>query len=407
VGPSSCPSCDLGCIEILWVRNPAGPVELLLSAPAHSQLRRTSAVGAPLLWRACVARDVESRRHKTASRQALAARLWLRPGNHVPRPLVAYTCRNRDARARTATHSRYTCGDTSQPLSTPTARLRILAGKRVHRPVMASTCCNRDAPAHTATHGKRNRVATTPLPVHSGRRGSGHGRETTCASQSWPPRVATETHRHTPRRTREQHRSPSMGTHRHAPPRTASESVSLQRRSPSTPAGGAPAAGEKTRTHANHGLHVLQLRRTNTHRDALEYSTAPHPWARTGTHHHAREAKACRYNAASRPLHPARLRTRAGKHVRTIIMDSTCFGWDAPPFRFCGASSCSGCAVRALPTTQAIAIGYSILEPSPRPYTATCTSAVGCCAVMSLSTRRFPYTRPCLGPIKTIFSART
>jgi len=37
--------------------------------------------------------------------------------------------------------------------------------------------------------------------------------------------------------------------------------------------------------------------------------------------------------------------------------------------RCCAASSAraEGCAVRALPTTQAISIGYSILEPSPRP----------------------------------------
>ena len=196
---------------------------------------------------------------------------------------MAYTCRNRDARARTATHSRYTCGDTSHTPSTPTARLQLCAGKHVHRPVMASTCCNRDAPAHTATYGKRNRVATTPLPVHSSLWGSSHGRENACARQSWPHRVATETHRHTQRRTRVQHRSPSISLHRHTPPRTASESVSLQRRSPSTPASEAP--------------------------------TTP----RCG---------------------------RAGKHVRTIIMASTCFVWDAPPLWFCCASSCGECAVR-------------------------------------------------------------
>jgi len=190
---------------------------------------------------------------------------------------VAYTCRNRDARARTATHRRYTCGDTSHTPSTPTARPRLWAGKHVHRPVMASTCCNRDAPARTATHGKRKRVSKTALPVHSRRRSSGHGRENTCERQTWPPRVATETHQHTPRRTRVKHRSPSMGTHRHASPRTSSESVSLQHRFPSTLASGTAATGGKTRAHAKHGLHMLQPRRTGTHRDALEYSTAPHP----------------------------------------------------------------------------------------------------------------------------------
>jgi len=63
----------------------------------------------------------------------------------------------------------------------------------VRTPIMASSGCNRDAPAHTATHsstaplpihelapahttthGKRKCVATTPLPVHSSQRGSGH-----------------------------------------------------------------------------------------------------------------------------------------------------------------------------------------------------------------------------------------
>jgi len=127
--------------------------------------------------------------------------------------------------------------------------------------MMASKCYNRDPPAHAATHGKRKRVAVTPLPVHSSLRGFGRGRENTCARQSWPPRVATEMRRHTLRRTRVKHRSPSMGTHRHASPRTASESVSLQRRFPSTLASEAPATGGKTRAHDNHGLHLFCLGR--------------------------------------------------------------------------------------------------------------------------------------------------
>jgi len=63
--------------------------------------------------------------------------------------------------------------------------------------------------------------------------------------------------------------------------------------------------------------------------------------------------------------------------------------------------------LRALSTTQAISIGNSILEPSPRPLTAKCTSAVGCFAVLSLSTCRIHYTMSFLGPIRAMFSART
>ena len=196
-------------------------------------------------------------------------------------------------------------------------------------PNMASTSCNRDASTLTATHSsktplpihghasarttthvKRERVATTPLPVHSGQRDCGHGRENTCARETWPPRVATETHRHTPRRTRVQHRSPSIGTRRHAAPRTTSDCVSLQRCSSSTPASEDPATVGKTRAHAIDGLQVLQSRPT-------------------GTHHHPRQARACRYNTAPRPLQPSGLRLRAGKHVRTPIRASTCCNRDA------------------------------------------------------------------------------
>jgi len=193
-------------------------------------------------------------------------------GLHVLQPRRTGTHRN----ARQAKSCRYNAA--TRPLRP--AGLRPRAGNHVRKPIMASTCCNRDAPAHTethsrttplpihghapartTTHGKRKRVATTPVPVHSSRRGSGRGRENTYARQSWTPRVATETHQHTPRRTRVQHRSPSMGTHRHASPRTASKSVSLQRRFPSTTSSEAPDTGGKTRAHDNHGLHLFWLGR--------------------------------------------------------------------------------------------------------------------------------------------------
>jgi len=166
------------------------------------------------------------------------------------------------------------------------------------------------------------------------------------------PCVATQTHRRTQRRTGHRIASPqngtptstggeapatagkrcaqaargrpvseprSTGTHRDA------QQIRMRRykKPPVDPHGEATVMGRKTRAHANHGRHLLQPRRTGTHRDALEYSIARHPWARTGTHHHARQPKACRYNAAPRPLQPARLRPRSGKHVGTIIMAFT------------------------------------------------------------------------------------
>ena len=100
----------------------------------------------------------------------------------------------------------------------------------------------------TETHGHAPRrtadthAAIQATPRRPPRRGYGYGRENMCTGQSWPARVATKTHRHTPQRT-------------------ASEIVSLQRRYPSAPAGGAPATGGKTRAPDNHGLHLYCLGR--------------------------------------------------------------------------------------------------------------------------------------------------
>jgi len=97
-----------------------------------------------------------------------------------------------------------------------------------------------------------------------------------------------------------------MGTHRDA------QKIHMRRYKPHPvdPDGEATVMGGKTCARAIHGLHVLQPRRTGTHRNA-------------------RQAKACRYNAAPRPLRPAKLRPRAGKHVRTPIMASTSCNRDA------------------------------------------------------------------------------